>query len=117
MYHIAIVDDEKDILSLLERFLQRDFQVTTFNDPLQALESIPKTNFDLVLSDIMMPQIDGIELLQKLREQNCDVKFIIMTAFDTMDRALAAHKYGATNYIKKPFTSLQDVKQKILEEL
>lgn len=117
MYKIAIVDDENDILSLLQRFLSRDFQVVTFNNPMQALQEIPHGNFDLVLSDIMMPQMDGIELLQRLRNQNCEVKVIMMTAFDTMDRALAAHKYGATNYVKKPFKSLDDVKEKIISEL
>jgi len=117
MYKIAIVDDEKDILSILQRYLSRDFEIETFENPLEALSAIGNGNYDLVLSDIMMPQIDGIELLKRLRDNDCNVKVIMMTAFDTMDRALAAHKYGATNYIKKPFISLDDVKAKIIEEL
>jgi DNA-binding NtrC family response regulator len=117
MYKLAIVDDENDILQLLGRFLQRDFEVTTYSNPVNSLNDILNNNFDLVLCDIMMPQIDGIELLQKVRNADNETKFIMMTAFDTMDRALAAHKYGATNYIKKPFESLEVVKEKILTEL
>lgn len=117
MYKIAIVDDENDILQVLNRFLQRDFQVTTFNNPVNAYNDIMQNNYDLVLCDIMMPQMDGIELLQKVRDNNRDTKFVMMTAFDTMDRALAAHRYGATNYIKKPFESLDVVKDKIIKEL
>ena len=117
MYKIAIVDDERDLLSILQRYLSRDFQIETFENPLEALSAISNGDYDLVLSDIMMPQIDGIELLKRLRDNGCNVKVIMMTAFDTMDRALAAHKYGATNYVKKPFKSLDEVKENILNEL
>lgn len=117
MHRIAIVDDEDDILRILERYLSRRFEVVTYNNPSIALEEIPKGNFDLVLSDIMMPQIDGLTLLRKLREIDCDVKVIMMTAFDTLERALEAHKYGAKKYIKKPFKSLDDVESKIMGEL
>ncbi|HFU76030.1 MAG TPA: response regulator [Arcobacter sp.] len=116
MYNIAIVDDELDILKLLERFLQRDFNVTTFSNPVNAYNEIIQSKFDLVLCDIMMPQMDGIELLEKVRQNN-NTKFIMITAFDTIERALKAHKLGASNYIKKPFGSLNDVKQLILSEL
>lgn len=117
MYNIAIVDDENDILQVLNRFFQREFTVTTFNNPVNAYNDIISNNYDLVLCDIMMPQIDGIELLRRVRDTGKDTKFIMMTAYDTMDRALAAHKYGATNYIKKPFESLDSVKEKVIEEI
>jgi DNA-binding NtrC family response regulator len=117
MYNIAIVDDELDILKLLERFLQRDFNVTIFSNPVNAYNEIVQSKFDLVLCDIMMPQMDGIELLQQVRAKDNHTKFIMMTAFDTIDRALAAHRYGATNYIKKPFESLEAVKEKVLSEI
>jgi DNA-binding NtrC family response regulator len=117
MARIAIVDDEDDILRILERFLGRRFEVVSYNNPVIALQEIQNGNFDLVLSDIMMPQIDGLTLLKRLRENNCDVKVIMMTAFDTLERALEAHKYGAKKYIKKPFKSLEDVEEKIIGEL
>ena len=117
MYKIAIVDHENDILQVLNRFFQREFEVVTFNNPQVALEHILNNNYDIVLCDIMMPHMDGIELLQKVRLQDNHTKFIMMTAFDTIDRALAAHRFGATNYIKKPFESLESVKEKILLEI
>jgi len=113
MYKIAIVDDEQEILNILERFLTRNFEVVTFINPLSALNSIKSGNFDLVLTDIMMPQMDGLELLKDLRANNCDVNVVMMTAFDTITKALEAHEYGAKNYIKKPFKSLPDVLEKV----
>jgi len=117
MYKIAIVDDERDILEVLEEALSRKFQVTTFLNPLDALSEIKSGKFDLVLSDIMMPQIDGLTLLKRVRESNKSVAFIMMTAFDSMDKALEAHTYGASNYIKKPFKSLRDIEEKITKAL
>ena len=117
MKRIAIVDDEDDILRVLERFLGRKFEVVGYNNPVIALQEIKSGNFDLVLSDIMMPQMDGLTMLKNLREANCNVKVIMMTAFDTLERALEAHSYGAKNYIKKPFKSLEDVEEKIIAEL
>ena len=119
MNRIAIVDDEQDILDVLEKFLNRgsEFDVTTFSKPLDGLSSVQSGSYDLVLLDIMMPQLDGLEFLRKLRESNPDVKVIMMTAYDTLERSLEAHKYGAKNYITKPFSSLAKVKDKIIKEL
>ena len=117
MKRIAIVDDEDDILKVLKRFLGRKFEVVAYNNPIVALQDIKSGNFDLVLSDIMMPQMDGLSMLKELKEANCNVKVIMMTAFDTLERALEAHRYGAKNYIKKPFKSLEEVEKKIVAEL
>ncbi|MBI3873884.1 MAG: response regulator [Arcobacter sp.] len=117
MYKIAIVDDEVMILNVLSRFLSRKFDVTTFSNPVEALKAIKQNNFDLVLSDIMMPDLDGLSLLKNLRDSGCNVKVIMMTAFDTLDKALEAHKYGAKNYFKKPFHSLEEIQERILSEL
>jgi len=113
MKHIIIVDDEQEILTILERFLSRKYKITSLTNPVEALNTINTGNFDLVLTDIMMPQITGLELLKKIRSANNNVPVIMMTAFDTMDKALEAHTYGASNYIKKPFSSLNDVLSKI----
>ncbi|MBI3873710.1 MAG: response regulator [Arcobacter sp.] len=117
MKKIIIIDDEQDILRILERFLGRKFDVTVFSDPVAGLNAIKNGNYDLLLTDIMMPQLDGLSLLKKLRESNNSIKVIMMTAFDSLDKALEAHSYGAKNYIKKPFTSLEDVQNTILAEL
>ncbi|MDD2698928.1 MAG: response regulator [Arcobacteraceae bacterium] len=117
MYKIAIIDDETEILKILERFLQKDFQVKTFTNPLNGYQEVVQGHFDLLLCDIMMPQLNGLELLKKLRDNNCDTKVIMMTAFDSLDKALQAHTYGAKNYIKKPFKSLDSITTLILQEL
>lgn len=117
MYKIAIIDDENDILNLLERFFQREFEVKTFSNPINGLNDILQNNYDLILCDIMMPQMDGIELLNKLRSNNNHTKVIMITAHDTIDRALAAHKFGASNYLKKPFDSLKNIRDIIIKEI
>jgi DNA-binding NtrC family response regulator len=117
MIKIAIIDDEDEILKVLQRSLSRDFEVTTFTNPVVGFQEVLKGSFDLLLCDIMMPQLDGLSLLKQLRERNCHIKVIMMTAYDSLDKALEAHTYGAKNYIKKPFKSLDDVKNVILQEV
>lgn len=65
MKKIAIIDDETSILDILEDFFQeKPFEIDTFENPLTALDSIQKKNYDLILCDIMMPQMNGIELVK-----------------------------------------------------
>jgi DNA-binding response OmpR family regulator len=117
MIKIAIIDDEDEILKILERFLTKNFEVTTYTNPIIGFQEVLKGDFDLLLCDIMMPQLDGLSLLKQLRAKNCHIKVIMMTAYDSLDKALEAHTYGAKNYIKKPFKSLDDVKNVILQEV
>lgn len=116
--NIIIIDDESEILTMLERFLSRsgDYTVRTFNNPLTAISSIPK-DADLILLDIMMPQMSGIEALPKLLEKVPDAKVLMMTAYSTLDKVLNSHRYGATDYIMKPFDSLDALGRKIEEVL
>jgi DNA-binding NtrC family response regulator len=117
MIKIAIIDDEDEILKVLARFLHKEFEVKTYTNPVIGFQEVLKGDFDLLLCDIMMPQLDGLSLLKQLRGKNCHIKVIMMTAYDSLDKALEAHKYGAKNYIKKPFKSLDDVKSAILNEM
>ena len=116
---IVIIDDETEILNVLSRFLTRNpnFSVTTYSNPITALNSITNTKVDLVLLDIMMPQMNGLEVLEKLKVNNPEQKVIMMTAYSTLDKVLKSHKEGATNYVMKPFDSLQALEKKILEVL
>ncbi len=116
-YSIAIVDDETEILNVLSRFLTRNqnFSVSTFSNPVSALGSIEGGKFDLILLDIMMPQMNGLDVLEKIKAKNEDQKVIMMTAYSTLDKVLKSHKEGATNYVMKPFDSLQLLEKKILE--
>ena len=116
---IAIIDDEQDILDTLERFLLRSekFEIETFSNPKNALESVKQGKFDLVLLDIMMPQMNGLDFLEEVKTTNPNQKIIMMTAYSTVDKVIQANKTGATDYVTKPFVSLRDVENKVLDNL
>ena len=119
-YSIVIIDDEVEILDMLSRFLNRNpnFTVQTFSNPVSALSSINNnTKYDLVLLDIVMPQMNGLDVLEKLKEINSDQKVIMMTAYSTLDKVLKSHKIGATNYVMKPFSSIDSLEKKVIEVL
>ena len=112
--NIVIIDDEREILSTIEKFLMRGnkYTVKTYENPIMALSSLPKDT-DVVLLDVMMPQMNGLDLLPKLLEKLPSVKVIIMTAYSTLDTVTNAHRKGATDYIMKPFPSLKEIEKKI----
>lgn len=115
---IAIIDDEQSILSMLEKFLRRigGYEVETFLNPLIALRDIDES-YDIVLLDIMMPQMNGIDLLSKIQKKDLGCKVIMMTAYSTLDKVLKSHEEGAVHYIMKPFSSLESLEKKIKEVL
>lgn len=117
MKTIAIIDDEREILTMLEKFLTKTgkYKIQTFTDPTHALKTLgaASSHVDAVLLDIMMPQMDGIEFLEKFKAIKPDSEVVMMTAFSTLDRVLKSHKYGAQQYITKPFGSLQEVEDKL----
>jgi len=118
MIKIAIVDDEVEITSMIKKFLSRDekYKITVYNNPVTALSSLDKGT-DIVLLDIMMPQMNGLDLLPKLKEKYPNVEVIMMTAYSTLDKVLESHRQGAVHYLMKPFDSLGSVSNKIEEVL
>ena len=116
---ILIIDDEPEILNLLSRFLGKNpnFSVSTFSNPISAISEVEKANFDLILLDIMMPQMNGLEVLEKIKSKKENQKVVMMTAYSTLDKVLKSHKEGATNYVMKPFSSLEALENKIVEVL
>ena len=104
MAHICVVDD-KEILreSLLAALTREDHSVTTFADPVEALAEVKRQDFDLILSDLKMPRMDGLTLIREIRSAGCDTPIIMMTAFATVTTAVEAMKLGAFDYIQKPF--------------
>ena len=94
-----------------------DFSVNTYSNPVSAVASVDNNKYDLILLDIMMPQMNGLEALEKIKSKNPEQKVIMMTAYSTLDKVLKSHKEGATNYVMKPFDSLQLLEKKILEVL
>lgn len=118
VYKIAIVDDETEILNMISRFLNRSgkYSVTTFSNPVTAVSSID-SSYDVVLLDIMMPQMNGIDALEKIMAKTPDMKVIMMTAYSTLDKVLKSHKEGAVHYLMKPFDSLQALENKVQDVL
>jgi len=102
---ILIVDDEKDMLVLLKRIIteETDHEAVTESDPLRALDLFKETSFDMVITDLKMPKMDGIQLLEKIREINPNTSVVILTAFATIETAVEAIRKGAYDYITKPF--------------
>ncbi len=102
---ILIVDDERDMLTLLSRVITEEtpYEVTTENDPCQALELFQQAPFDLVILDLKMPRMGGIELLRQIKAVRQDTSVIIVTAYATIETAVEAIQEGAYDYITKPF--------------
>ena len=120
-YSIAIIDDEVEILNVLDRFLSRnaEYSVTTYSNPLSALDPVLSGKYDVILLDIMMPQMNGLDFLEKVKSNNENQKVIMMTAYSTLDKVLKSHKQGATDFVMKPFESLQYLNneiQRVLKE-
>src|SRR6056297_28839 len=101
---ILVVDDEINLREMLAILLQREgFQVTQVGNGEAALKLASENGFDLIVSDIRMPGLSGIELLRQLREQENEVAMIMITAFSSTEEAVEAMKLGAYDYITKPF--------------
>ena len=101
---ILVVDDEESIREFLEIMLRKEgYEVTCANDGQQALDLLKKKSFDMVISDLQMPNVTGIELLKQTKEQYPDMLFFMITAFATTETAVEAMKLGAYDYITKPF--------------
>jgi two-component system response regulator PilR (NtrC family) len=101
---ILVVDDEESIREFLEIMLKKEgYEVTTAEDGARAKEILTKKSFDMVISDMQMPNVTGIELLRHVRESYPDLVFMIITAFGTTETAVEAMKLGAYDYLTKPF--------------
>jgi DNA-binding NtrC family response regulator len=102
---ILIVDDEKDMLILLKRILTEEtpYKLVTESDARQALERVRQRHFDVVITDLKMPQMDGIRLLEACKKIRPEISVIILTAYATIENAVEAIQKGAHDYITKPF--------------
>jgi DNA-binding NtrC family response regulator len=101
--HILIVDDDKNALQGYLKVLGQDqFSVQGAATGYEALKKIEKQHFDIVISDIRMPQLDGITLLREIQKRAADIAVILVTAFGTVDSAVEAMKLGAETYLTKP---------------
>jgi len=101
---ILVVDDEESMCKFMEIMLKKEgYSVTTSQDPDSVIQRIKVEKYDLVIADLMMPQMNGLELLSRIKSVDAGVDFIVMTAFASVDSAIEALKKGAFDYITKPF--------------
>jgi DNA-binding response OmpR family regulator len=100
-----VVDDEAGICRNVEKILTKnDFEVTSATSAREALEIMQKESFNLMITDIVMPQMNGLELLKKVKSQWPETKTLTMTAFASTDTAHRSIRLGALDYLPKPFT-------------
>jgi len=107
--HILAVDDEIHMLELLERIIteKTPYQITTTNNSLEVPNLLDKTQFDLIIADLKMPGMDGIDILSMVKERQREEEVIIITAFGSLESAIKALSLGVFDYITKPFKKEQ----------
>jgi len=100
---ILVVDDDDTVREALKDFLEfHDFAITAVDSAAQALQMLTNHDFDLVISDLVMPKMDGIALIKAIREAGKDVPLLVMTGFASIEYAVESMKAGATDFITKP---------------
>lgn len=101
---ILVVDDEEHIRGLLKLNLELDgYEVVTANDGKKGFQKFKNEHFDLLLLDVMMPEIDGFSLAEQIRLENTDIPIMMLTAKDTANDRVTGLKRGADDYLTKPF--------------
>ncbi|WP_041577376.1 sigma-54-dependent transcriptional regulator [Bdellovibrio bacteriovorus] len=101
---ILVVDDEESIREFLEIMLKKEgYEITLAEDGQKAKDLLAKKTFDMIISDLQMPHVTGIELLKHVKESYPDTVFMLITAFGTTETAVEAMKMGAYDYLTKPF--------------
>jgi DNA-binding response OmpR family regulator len=111
--HILVVDDEKNIrLTVQHSLVAADYEVDTASNGLEGLQKFREGHYDLILMDLRMPQINGIEMLREIRERDQETAAVVITAYLTIDTLLEAFSLGVSDYIRKPF-SPNDVRETV----
>ncbi len=114
---VLVVDDDADTCALIADILTEDgYVVSSSLSGEQALDTLRQERIDLVLADIKMPRMTGIDLLQHIREEGRDTEVILMTAYASLETAIQALRNGAIDYLIKPF-ALSDLRRRVREAL
>lgn len=101
---VLVVDDDKSICEFVETFLTKDgFQVKTMSDPSKVIDEVKVGGYHLIVLDLMMPKLDGLELLRRVRKVDTDVAVLIFTGYPSLESAVESMKLEAIDYLKKPF--------------
>jgi DNA-binding response OmpR family regulator len=111
MKHVLVIEDENDILYPIRYFLvKKGYRVSTAENGRRGWQLISQSTshshpIDLIITDIMLPDITGLELLKKIREQDLDIPVLVITAFGNKDLLIRLMRLGCMDYLDKPFTS------------
>lgn len=101
---VLVIDDDKSICEYMETFLSKDgFEVKTLMDPSLAADEVKEGGYHLVVLDLMMPKMDGVEVLERIRKVDDDVAVVIFTGYPSLETAVKSMKLDAVDYLKKPF--------------
>ena len=117
MKEIMVVDDERDVCDFVKSFFQeRDFKVITAMDGKQALELLEKEKPLVILLDIRMPHMDGLETLRHIKQKRPATDVIMVTCVDDIDKMEEARRLGAATYITKPLV-LDELVKAVMEKV
>jgi len=112
---VLLVDDEQDFLdSLSERMRARGMDVSTTTSAEEAIRKAETGSYDAIVLDLMMPEMDGIEVLQAIKQKRPEVGVILLTGYATLDKGIEAMKLGAFDFVEKP-ADLKVLSEKIKE--
>jgi DNA-binding response OmpR family regulator len=101
---ILVIDDDKAICEYVTTILEKDgMSVTSLTNPLEAEEEVRNGSYHMIILDLMMPKMDGIEVLRQIRKLDSDVAVVMFTGFPNLESAVATMKLDAVDYITKPF--------------
>ncbi len=116
---VLVVDDDKAICEFMETFLEKDgYEVKTLSDASVVVDTVKAGGFHLVVLDLMMPKMGGVEVLEKIRKVDSDVAVVIFTGYPSLDTAVASMKLDAVDYLKKPFNpeEFRDVLDRVMRK-
>ncbi len=116
---ILVLDDEQIVLDSVRRILEgEDYEVKTCRKGEEAVETLKEGGFDILITDLKMPGMDGLQAMEALSDVDPDLSMIMFTAYSTVDSAVQAMKLGAVDYIRKPFTpdQLVELVTKVMQD-
>ncbi len=116
---ILIVDDDRAICDYMQTLLEKDgFVVKTVSDPTLVEDEVRQGSYHVIILDLMMPKLDGIEVLKRIRGVDTDIAVVIFTAHPNLDTAVQSMKLDAVDYIKKPFNvdEFRDVLARVMKK-
>jgi DNA-binding NtrC family response regulator len=112
---VLVVDDDKDVCEFLRTFLTEEgFRVKALMDPTKVIDELRKDRYHVVLLDLKMPKLHGVELMNQIRKLDSDLIVIVLTAYPSVESAVETMKQHAFDYLKKPF-NVDDLREVIFD--